>query len=66
MTFSIYGRATRHVMSETFQLAVLVSDIQPMLKKIFRNFQKWMLSPQSTKVPLGSIEDFNIFDNILE
>ena len=53
-------------MSETFQLAVLVSDIQPMLKKIFRNFQKWMLSPQSTKVPLGSTEDFNIFDNILE
>ena len=47
-------------------MAVLVSDIQPMLKKIFRNFQKWMLSPQSTKVPLGSTEDFNIFDNILE
>ena len=47
-------------------LAVPFNDIQPIWNKICINLQKRMLSPRSTKVPLGSNVDFNILDNISE
>ena len=63
MIFGIYGHLKRLYY---IYLAVPVNDVQPIWNKICINLQKRMLSPQSTKVPLGSNVDFNIHDNISE
>ena len=56
MIFGIYGHNETSISS---CMAVPFNDIQPILRKR-------ILSPQSTKVPLGSNVDFSIHDNISE
>ena len=63
MIFGIYGHNETSISS---YMAVPFNDIQPIWNKICINLQKRILSPQSTKVPLGSNVDFSIHDNISE
>ena len=63
MIFGIYGHNETSISS---CMAVPFNDIQPIWNKICINLQKRILSPQSTKVPLGSNVDFSIHDNISE
>ena len=57
MIFGIYGH---NEISISSCMAVPFNDIQPIWNKICINLQKRILSPQSTKVPLGSNVDFSI------
>ena len=63
MILGIYGHNETSISS---CIAVPFNDIQPIWNKICINLQKRILSPQSTKVPLGSNVNFNIHDNISE